>query len=207
MRRSLVVIICPLVMVGFIATNTALGDDLFPPPWRGQPGTTWGEWEFLTPDPMPLPDMGFNPYGTPTTHVYPGVGQVWWPTLNGRQGVWPLSGEIWMDIPNRPEPLPFKDIYIQLTWEPQAPGNTPFVMTMLPQQVNATLVQTTPLGGLWNQSIYTIQLTPNPALEQILITGGIDVDEVVVDTRCFPEPTALGLLGAGTLVFALRRRP
>jgi len=39
--------------------------------------------------------------------------------LNGRQGVWPLSGEIWIDFPNQPEPLPFKDIYIQLTWEEQ----------------------------------------------------------------------------------------
>lgn len=195
-------VIVALLLV--FAVQVVMADDLFPPPWRGHPGSTWAVWEYSTPNPNPLPDLGFNPYGVPSTQIYPGVGQNWWAELDGRQGVWPLSGEIWIDIPNRPEPNPWKDIYIQLTWEPQAPGNTPFVLTTAPQQVNGTLVQQIPLDGLWMHSIYTIRLEPNPALETILITGGINVDEVVIDTICIPEPMTLGLLAIGG-VFAMRR--
>jgi hypothetical protein len=200
MRKVVVVLVLAFV------SQVVTADDLFPPAWRGLPGSTWAEWEYMTPNPNPLPDAGFNPYGQPSTRIYPGVGQVYWPELNGRQGVWPLSGEIWIDIPNRPEPGPYKDIYIQLTWEAQAPGNRPFVMTTLPQQVNGALLQEIPLGGLWMHSIYTIRLFPNPNWEQILITGGIDVDEVVIDTICVPEPMTLGLLTLGAVSVLRRRR-
>lgn len=197
-----------VLTIAFLALNTAtaFADDLFPAPWRGQPGSTWAKWEYNTPDPNPLPDMGFNPYGVPLTRIYPGVGQVWWPELNGRTGVWPLSGEIWVDIPNRPVTSPYKDIWIQLTWESQAPGNFPFVLTTIPQQVNATLIQQTPLGGAWMHSVYTIRLEPNPSLEQILITGGIDVDELVIDTICIPEPGSIFALGGMLGLLGLVRR-
>jgi hypothetical protein len=188
----------------------ASADDLFPPPWRGQPGSTWQLWEFSTPDPNPMPDAGYNPYGVPYVQIYPGVGQVYWPELNGRVGVWPLSGEAWIEIPNRPEPLPFKDIYIQLTWEEQAPGNRPMVGTTAPQGVEGTLLQEIPLEGLWKHSIYTIRLQPNPDRETILITGGVDVDQLVIDTICYvPEPgSILALAGGlvGLVGFARRRR-
>ncbi len=187
----------------------AMADDLYPPPWRGEPGSSWAEWKFLTNNQNPLPDNGFFPYGTPETSVYPGVGQVWWEECNGREGVWPLSGEIWINFPNRPFEGGYKEIYIQLTWEPQAPNNRPFVSTTQPQEVNATLVSETSLGGLWMHSIYTIYLEPNPQWEQILITGGIDVDQLVIDTRCVPEPSSILALAsgvAGLFGFALRRR-
>ncbi len=192
-----------------LSTASAFADDLRPAPWRGWPGSTWAKWEYLTPDPNPLPDAGCNPYGCPTTTIYPGVGQVWWAELNGRYGVWPLSGEIWVDVPNRPETSPYKDIWIQLTWEPQAPGNTPFVLTTLPQQVNGTLIQQTQLEGAWVHSVYKIRLEPNPSWEQILITGGIDVDELVIDTICIPEPGSIFALAgglAGLLGFVRIRR-
>lgn len=196
---------CALILMGLVASSWARADDLFAPAWRGQPGTTFAQWEYLTPNPNPLPDLVMNPYGVPATQIYPGVGQAWWPQLNGREGVWPLSGEIWIDIPNQPLPNPNKEIYIQLTWEPQAPGNTPFVLATLPTQVNATLVQQIPLGGLWMHSTYVINLEPNPAWEQILITGGVDVDELVIDTICIPEPASIGMLVLGSLGLMRRR--
>jgi hypothetical protein len=184
----------------------ALADDLYPPPWRGQDGSTWQGWDFGTSDPNPLPDLGDNPYGVPATQIYPGVGQVWQPELNGRIGVWPLSGEIWIEIPNRPEPLPYKDIWIQLTWEEQAPGNRPIVQTTAPEAVDGTLEQEIAVGpGLWKHSIYTIRLEPNPSSETILISGGIDMDQLVIDTICLPEPASLGLLALGALVMSRRR--
>jgi hypothetical protein len=192
-RIPLAVVLCGVMLAAAVA------DDLNPPVWRGQPGTTWAEWEYPTPNPNPLPDVGYNPYGVPATRVYPGLGQVWLPELDGRLGVWPLSGEIWVDIPNRPDPNPWKDIYVQLTWEPQAPGNTPSVLTTLPQQVTGTLLHQTPLGGQWMHSVYAVHLEPNPAWEQILITGGINVDQLVIDTRCVPEPGTVALLAFGAL--------
>jgi len=163
------------------------------------------EWRFDTPDPNPLPDVVVNPYGMPTTQIYPGVGQAWWPDLNGKIGVWPLSGEIWIEIPNNPVPNPLKEIYIQLTWEEQAPGNKPIVQTTEPYAEAGLLLQETPLDGLWMHSIYTIQLLPNPAFEMILISGGIDVDQLVIDTICIPEPASLMLLVIGSLALVRRR--
>lgn len=195
-----------VALIGILAPISAQADDLFPPPWRGLDGTTWAEWTFSTPDPAPLPDQGFNPYGLTDLVVYPGVGQNWWSELDGRLGVWPLSGEIWTTIPNRPLPLPWKDIWIQLTWEPQAPGNTPFVLTTAPEQIFATLVQETPLGGAWMHSIYSIHIEPNPNIETVVITGGINVDQLVIDTICIPEPAGLSMAVLGGLVLLRRRR-
>ena len=196
--------IATLVLLS-VLSSFARADDLFPPTWRGQPGTTFAQWEYLTPNPSPAPDITFNPWGIAATRVYPGVGQNWMSQFDGRDGVWPLSGEIWVDVPNRPVTSPYKDIQVQLTWSAQAPGNVPTVLTTLPQTVPGTLVQTTPLGGSWMHSVYTMHLEPNPDWEQILITGGINVDELVIDTICIPEPSSLMLLGlAATLM--LRRR-
>ena len=187
-----------------IAAGPALGDDLWPPSWRGQPGTTFGKWEFSTNNPNPLPESGYlYPWGLPSTTVSPGLFQSWMPSWGGRQGVWPLSGEIETIIPNRPLALPYKDILIQLTWAQQAPNVFPAV-SELRFGVGSTLVHEIPLPGGWFHSTYQIHLEPNPDWEKILITGAINVDELVIDTICAPEPTTLCLLAMGA--FAILRR-
>ncbi len=196
--------------VAFPAVSFA--DDLNPPPWRGQPGTTMQEWRFLTDNPTPLPDVSYNPYGQPSAQVWPGTGQQWWPIWGGRPGVWPLSGAAEFYIPNAPPPNPYKDIWIQLTWAKQAfvseplfssiPGGT---IELLNQQVLGPTGEPPPAGAEWYHSTYLIRIYPNPAFETIRLDGTIMVDQIVIDTICVPEPTALGLLGLGTLVL-LRRR-
>lgn len=205
--RRLLFLFVGVLAVGLIAPGVALGDDLNPPPWRGDPGSTFGKWEFSTNDPNPLPEPGYlYPWGLPTTSVVPGLLQNWMPEWEGRIGVWPLSGEIVTDIPNRPLPLPYKDIWIQLTWAQQAPNTWPAV-SELRFGVPATLVQELPLpGGVWFHSTYLIHLEPNPDWERILITGAVNVDEMVIDTICVPEPTTLGLLVIGAIALFHRRR-
>src|ERR1700674_1777026 len=59
--------------------GSALADDLTPPPWRGNPGTTVQHWDFssgptgFAPDALPLNNI----YGTPV--MIPVGGATWLP--------------------------------------------------------------------------------------------------------------------------------
>jgi hypothetical protein len=203
MKRFFFALVIILVVLSAVA---ALADDLTPPSWRGQAGTTFGVWDFATNNPNPLPDAGYvYPWGLPTIQITPGLFQSWQPNWGGRSGVWPLSGQIELTIPNSPVANPEKDIWIQLTWAEQAPGNTPSVSETR-FGVPSSLVSQQALGGGWFHSTYEITLHPNPDWERLLITGGINVDQMVIDTRCVPEPTSLLALSAGLLGLVCKRR-
>lgn len=202
MKRSLFAIVALSVLL----SSPALADDLNPPPWRGEPRTTYAQWEFYTPGDdgyYPQPDQWSNPYGPPWADVTPGPGMQWYPEWEGRPGVWPLSGEIVICIPDFPEPLPEKWIWIQLTWAPQYEGAIGFLSTEPPYSEGT--VSTMPLEPPWNHSTVEFVLRPNPPYEYIYIWGDINVDEIVIDTICIPEPASLSLLGLATLLLRRRR--
>lgn len=193
------------ILIGALSSRV-LADDLNPPPWlRYQPGTTFQQWEFLTPSANPLPDLVYNPYGMPELTAIPGALQTWQAEWDGRQGVWPLSGTMLVGISNNPVSNPYKDVWIQLTWEPQAVGNRPTVWETI-SDVYGTVVSEQSVGGNWLLTTYNIHLIPNPNFENVRIDGGIMVDELVIDTICIPEPGMLALFGLGGLVLFLRRR-
>ena len=201
--RSALAVLGVVLLVGSLV-GPAWADDVYPPPWRGAAGTTFGMWEFSTNNPNPTPEPGYlYPWGLPTTQVTPGLFQSWLPDWNGRTGVWPLSGEIDVTIPNRPEASPDKYIWVQLTWAQQAPNVFP-VVSETRFGVPSTIVHEIPLPNGWFHTTYQIHLQPNPDWEKILITGAVNVDEMVIDTIC-PEPGTLGLLVLGGLA-VLRRR-
>ncbi|OHB75808.1 MAG: hypothetical protein A2W31_04320 [Planctomycetes bacterium RBG_16_64_10] len=219
MKRAIVCcVVLVVVLLGLTASlsQTAWADDLNPPPWRGQPGTTFEEWVFSTPNPETPPDMVYNPYGVPIAEVSPGPGQDWMDLWGGHQGIWPLSGTIELDIPNLPEPNPLKDIWVQLTWAKQLENSTPDIWE-LDSGVHGSLVSEVVLGptghpapnDLWFHSTYQIRLYPNPSSETVKIDGTLLVDQVVIDTRCtVPEPSSLSiaLLALGGLALVRRRR-
>lgn len=197
---GLVLVACP-----------AWADDLNPPAWRGQPGTTFQEWKFLNDNPTPSPDLVNNPYGQPSSHVWPGTDQHWWSTWGGRPGVWPLSGTSEFYLPNAP-PNDYKDVWIQITWAKQAFASAPILTSnpggtiqLLHQIDIGPTNEPPPAGANWWHSTYNIRIYPNPTFETIRIDGTIMVDQVVIDTICAPEPASLGLLLMGGVAL-LRRR-
>ena len=213
MRRiHIYLAVAMLASVAFSMTAVK-ADDLYPPPWRGQSGTTFEEWQFSTPNPITPPEPGYvNPWGVPSAHAYPGTGQYWVDSWGGHQGMWPLSGTVEITIPNRPEPYPYKDIWVQLTWAKQVSSSTPVVWDLL-HNVQGTIIHNVVLGptgypapnDLWYHTTFKIHLEPNPASEIVKIDGTLVLDQVVIDTICAPEPTTIGLLGIGAML-VLRRR-
>lgn len=211
MRLLSAVLVFAVVMV--VVPSLARADDLFPPPWRNQAGTTLQEWTFPDANQNPPPDVVINPYGMPGAQVWPGTGQWWWAMWGGRMGVWPLSGAMEFTIPNQNIPNPYKDIWIQITWAKQAFLSEPVLSSVpggtveLVRQVDlGPTGEPPPAGANWWHSTYKIRIYPNPASEVIRIDGTVMVDQIVIDTICVPEPATMALLGLGSLVLLRRRR-
>jgi hypothetical protein len=186
--------------------------------------TTTQIWYFDTAEVMPAPESAsfVNPYGNPQLKVDPGSGNGWQSAAGGRTGVWSLSGEIDVVIPNSPVLNPYKKITINLIWAPG--GVDPFMPDQplvgvvgldVPDDARpvdepvmeiVSIVNDPFAGTPWVLSIYEIIIRPNPPKEWIAIKGDILVDELGIRTECVPEPATIGLLGLGGLALLRSRR-
>jgi len=204
----------------------AVADDVQPPPWRGQWSTTSQIWEFLTPNPGDPAGEGLRPDGPapggqpplPSTMLWvtPGPGMEWMPEdlvtpESQRVGIWPLSGAIEVVVDNHEPPNELKWVWVQLTWRPQPTGGIPEISGLQPSPIRAEdmpkVVEEVTLPCGWVETTYEWFLRPNPPDEWFTVGGMIDVDELVIDTWCIPEPSTLAmLLGMSLLVFWRRRR-
>jgi hypothetical protein len=165
-------------------------------------------WKFEEPDLTPLPDIVSNPYGDPALQI---VSCYWIDVIDGRTGVFPLSGQMDVYLPNSQTtgPNTYKDITLTLIWKASP------IDTILP---NDPLVAVTPyvdiissredidLGNGWIQTLFAITIWPNPTEEWFTIKGDIMVDELSIYTECVPEPATICLLGLGTLTILRKRR-
>jgi hypothetical protein len=195
----------------------AFAEDLQPPWWRGRLSTTSQVWEFNVPIqpgtvvPPDGPAIDGQPPLTSTHLIWtpgPPPWDHWISDDQGRLGVIPLSGSIEILVDNHdPNPDNEKWIRVQITWRPQDVGEEPIFEYLDPPPVRPPeLVQEIPLGNDWRESTYDWKLDWNPPEEFILIVGTINVDELVIDTWCVPEPAAACLLALGAGVLLIRRR-
>jgi len=205
--------ICCVSLLALTAAP-ALADDLTPPPWRFNPGTTVQHWDFSggplggAPDALPLN----NPYGTPM--MVPTTGTNWLPGFGGRNHLWDITGgSLQFDIPNTGNSAHIKNLQIQVTYLGIAPAIGPGYVVSGPNglftQVGGPTITTLPNGWLHEVTTWTIGVCP--PFERITIAPGLVgvqmiLDQVVIDTQCIvPSPASASLLALGGLC-ALRRR-
>ncbi len=206
----------------------AVTDDVQRPSWRGKFSTTWQYWNFDTPDPgatAPLPPDGpgpliDDPIGAPYEQpgflpstglfVEPGPNMEWIPDdPSGRTGIWPLSGSISVVVDNHDPDNLWKIMWVQVTWRPQ--GSTPDSVPML-TNFDPTFSSAYPprvtgqgdvdLGDGWFETTFVWRIEGNPPDEFFMIEGLIDVDQLIIDTWCIPEPASLLLfaISGGLLI-------
>jgi hypothetical protein len=182
-----------------------INSDLNPPQWRGQAGSTFARWEFVT-DTTTIPawDEGENLFGQTVLTVYPAAGHTWIQTLDGAAGLWPLSGEIVVDIDNRKMEGPAKLFRIQLVWKPKWSVTTPYVsitddQNLKLENIAPSFEMAMPDRPLWTYSVYDVTWERNPFRETIMIAHDIYVDALIIDTWCIPEPSTYCILMAGAL--------
>ena len=222
-RSWMMKIILSIAVTVAIATGPAWAEDLEPPWWRNEPGTTYQRWEFMNPGQSPPPDDGWAVdssgqhvpvlLSTRIEWIDPAPGWDYMTFYEGAEGVWPLSGWMEVVVDNWPEPNPKKLIRVQLTWSPMDetmyPNPYPMFTNIIPPPVDppgVELIHESPVSAMWMHSVYAWELDENPMDEWFTITGDIFVDELVIDTWCVPEPATMGLLALGGLAMLRRRR-
>jgi hypothetical protein len=216
------VVLLSLAVVKTSLANAVIPEiDIQPPPWRGQYSTTSQVWEFLTPDTGNLDGLkpdGPAPGGNdplPSTHVIvtPMFDWIDLDVESGREGIWPLSGWIDVLVDNHEPENEYKLVWVQVVWRPQDPANPdiPSIGDLEPDAdprypVSLTEQGHVDLGHGWSESTFTWRIYPNPVDEAFTIGGVIDVDALIVDTWCIPEPATVALLGLSSVVLLLGKR-
>lgn len=213
--RSLTALI---LITGFVAH--AIADDLHPPPWaRGSDRTTTQEWTFdSTTDINGHPINGFgNPYGNPV--VTNPSSFVWLPddssfnptNPNPRHGIVTLApgSTLKFLIPNHEDLAYQKLVWAQLTWWAD-PGNDVVISPLAQDPNTGATVGTIPLGAGWNHTTLSFVLAQQPAFEEFWVQNftndNLYLDQVVIDTKCVPEPASLAVLALGGFGLLLRRK-
>lgn len=199
------------------AAGTAHADDLTPPPWRFNPGTTVQHWDFssgptgFAPDAFPLN----NPYGSP--FMQPSSSSTWFPSIAGANDVWDITtGDLQFEVPNTGNQAHQKELWLQVTYfDATGAGFGPSYT------VAGTTGTFTQIGGAsqtilangWTHELTKWSVASCPTLERITITGGLAgvvtmIDQVVIDTQCIPVPTpgSAALLAMGGLLAVRRKR-
>ena len=225
MKRS---ILAGVVLVWLAAQAPA---DYYDPPegWADNPYFTHQVWEFMTSNPVPLPEVDGNPYGQPSAAM--GGDTIWIldpsayvPT--DRRGMWvvggfndPTAALMELYLPNDPSDLRDKYVWLQLVYFiAGAPGAAYQAALTVDGGETVSVVPGSEVaypvpgesGWFYFEKMWHID--PQPGHEWIdcsiaLPAGAVfALDEAAVDTICVPEPATLALTALGAAAAALMRR-
>jgi hypothetical protein len=186
--------------------SIALGDDLNPPPYRGNPLSVNAQWNLV----LGSTDLGLTSWSSvddsdPTTNLYP----FFTPTSL----IQPNGGIYQLQLPNWVDNMPVKYMRLQLAWAGtnQLPINIFSEGLDWVNLIQATITGTSPLiptpTGFYEYVDF--QFLPNPDFERIHVElpSTNYMTQIVVDTvSTIPEPATIGLLGLGALAMIRRRR-
>ena len=228
--RMFLSMFCVLALCASVAT----ADNLAPPEWYddGNPTNTFQAWEFCDEATWQDPTLVDNPFGEPCASATQGgtwLDQWSYPQAGYdlRQGVLVADSPgdmLQVFIPNDEDLTQYKEIQIQLTL---ATLNQEFIsnvtggfdveyctLGITPDIQQTGEPQVTVLGDGWLHVVDNWRIEPQPDCEWYWVELGdtwpegvpLVVDEVVVHTRCVPEPSTLWLLGAGALGLLVWRR-
>jgi hypothetical protein len=196
-----------------LAFNPLPPDDVQPPTWRGLPNTTSEYWQFFSSTNWTQPDgsLSTNTGWLPSTHITIDSTNQWIPsdTASGRFGIWSLTGTMDVTVDNYPTQNLEKLMWVQVVWQPMSgvTNTGPILSGFQPQGTTPVAVGPVALTNGWFETTYKWELFPNPAEESFVLGGNINVDQVIIDTWCIPEPSALLLATAGGgLLLVLRWR-
>lgn len=202
-----------LVAVAGVSASWAVADDLNPPPWRGQPHSTFQHWTFPPTNSSGSPTEWSNPNGTPNMSA--SDNSQYFPEFEGRTGVWGFPGgnHLRFDIPNNDNPdAIYKLVWVQVTWfgaglpgvEGTTSNDTPLGLIADPQTIQ--------LPDGWFHTTWLFSVKECPDFEIVFLgntnpTGApLYIDQVVIDTICIVPAPATGMLALAGLVVAGRRR-
>lgn len=205
--------------VAVLSLSTAsFADDLSPPPWRLNPGTTVQHWDFSggpaggAPDALPYN----NPYGVGAI-LTPLAPATLLPNFMGRNDVWDLNGTtggggLDFFVSNTGITTHQKNIWLQITyWSPVPPLPLGVNITSGSGPFNLVSTTTTPLPGGWfhELTVWNVGSCPQKEVVHLFPLGtAAFIDQVVIDTQCIPVPTpgAAATLALGGILAVRRRR-
>lgn len=198
-----------LAGVIFVAMNSfALGV----PVWRTSPPgmgpTTFQHWTFDTNDSVAvIPEVYTNAHGTPTADIT-ATGDIhdpagWYDEYLGEFGVWHAdTTTATLYIPNNPVTNDYKEIWVEVGFRGILTD-----YSILDPTAGITFLGQNIEGIGWKTLTIGWRIEPNPDEETIYLEfhdSGADIDYIIVDTICIPEPMTLSLLGLGGL-FVMRK--
>lgn len=223
MKRAALV----LLVLGFLV-SVAGADYVDPPGWENDPYFTHQSWDFLSDAHIAPPD-GQPAAVTPDYPSAKVNSNATWTTAYGSgDGGWlfdypveltPIGPLVSLYIPNVADPNRTKEIWVQVSLE----GSFE-----LDSSANVAFLGVVPNESTWENWTYItphevssdyfdvehnrlrvtarIDIRPQPQYELIYISLGVPygehifIDEIDVDTRCVPEPSALAAILAGGLL-------